>query len=60
VLVELRGDIGQKSSGYLIRTAYAAMFSLLEAATEGTLGSIDPALADTIPLRGEPIDDPHE
>jgi predicted deacylase len=60
VLVELRGDIGQKSSGYLIRTAYVAMFSLLEAASEGTLSGIDPALADTIPKRGPAIDDPHE
>jgi len=60
VLVELRGDIGQKSSGYLIRTAYVAMFSLLEAAAEGTLSSIDPAQADEIPLRGPAIDDPHE
>jgi predicted deacylase len=60
VLVELRGDIGQKSSGYLIRTAYVAMFSVLEAAAEGTLSSIDASLADTIPLRGEAIDDPHE
>jgi predicted deacylase len=60
VLVELRGDIGQKSSGYLIRTAYVAMFSVLDAATEGTLSSIDPALADTIPKRGEFIDNPHE
>jgi len=59
VLVEMRGDIGQKSSGYLIRTFYAAMFSLLEGATEGTLSSIDPVLADTIPLRGESIDNPH-
>jgi predicted deacylase len=61
VLVELRGDIGQKSAGYLIRTAYVAMFSLLDAAaTEGTLSSIDPALADTIPKRGAFIDNPHE
>jgi len=60
VLVELRGDIGQKSSGYLIRTAYVAMFSVLEAATEGMLPGIDPALADTIPLRGDEIEGPHE
>ena len=60
VLVELRGDIGQKSSGNLIRTAYVVMFSLLEAAAEGTLSGIDPARADTIPMRGPAIDDPHE
>lgn len=60
VLVEMRGDIGQKSSGYLMRTFYAAMGSVLEAASEGTLAGIDPALADTIPLRGPGIDDPHD
>jgi hypothetical protein len=60
VLVEMRGDIGQKSSGYLMRTFYAAMGSVLEAATEGTLAGIDPALADTIPLRGPEIDDPND
>jgi hypothetical protein len=36
------------------------MFSVLEAAAEGTLASIDPARADGIPLRGPAIDDPHE
>jgi hypothetical protein len=37
------------------------MFSpLLEAAAEGALSGIDPALADTIPKRGPAIDDPHE
>jgi hypothetical protein len=37
------------------------MFSLLDAAaTDGRLSSIDPALADTIPKRGEFIDNPHE
>jgi Zinc carboxypeptidase len=58
VLLEFRGDIGQKSSGYLIRSAYAAMAAVLEAAAEGTLGSINPALADTIPPRGAFITDP--
>ncbi|HEX2771775.1 MAG TPA: M14 family zinc carboxypeptidase [Micromonosporaceae bacterium] len=60
VLVEFRGDIGQKSAGKLIRTAYVIMASLLEAAAEGTLDDADPARADLIPLRGPAVDDPHE
>lgn len=60
VLVELRGDIGQKSSGMLIRTAYTIMGVLAEAIAEGTVQQQDPARADTIPLRGDPVDNPHE
>lgn len=60
VLVELRGDIGQKSAGMLVRTAYATMGAMLESIAEGTVFTLDPARADTIPLRGEPVDNPHE
>jgi predicted deacylase len=60
VLVEMRGDIGQKSAGKLIRTAYVVMASLLEAAAEGTLDDADPARADQIPLRGEDVNNTHE
>ena len=60
VLVELRGDIGQKSAGKLIRTAYVIMAVLLEAAAEGTLDDADPARADLIPLRGPSVDNPHD
>ncbi|GII54808.1 hypothetical protein Pth03_31970 [Planotetraspora thailandica] len=56
LLIELRGDLGQKSSGYLIRTAYASMAALLQAAADGSLATADPAVADAIPARGEPID----
>ncbi|WP_344882706.1 M14 family zinc carboxypeptidase [Nonomuraea antimicrobica] len=56
LLVELRGDLGQKSAGYLIRTAYASMSALLQAVADGSLATVDPALADTIPERGEPVD----
>jgi hypothetical protein len=56
LLIELRGDIGQKSGGYLIRTAYASMAALLEAAADGSLATADPAVADAIPDRGESID----
>ncbi|HET8661738.1 MAG TPA: M14 family zinc carboxypeptidase [Micromonosporaceae bacterium] len=60
VLVEFRGDIGQKSAGMLIRTAYVIMASLLEAAAEGTLDDADPARADLIPLRGEFVGNPDD
>ncbi|HZO63522.1 MAG TPA: M14 family zinc carboxypeptidase [Kribbellaceae bacterium] len=60
VLVELRGDIGQKSSGMLVRTAYITMAALAEAVAEGTVTTQDPARADAIPLRGESVDNPHE
>ncbi|WP_051271270.1 M14 family zinc carboxypeptidase [Shimazuella kribbensis] len=60
VLVEFRGDIGQKSSGMLIRTAYAAMAGILEEVAEGTLKNYNPADADKIPLRGEGINNSEE
>lgn len=60
VLVEMRGGIGQKSSGQLMRLAYTVMAALLEAAAEGTVSTMDPARADQIPLRGESIDNPHD
>lgn len=59
VLVELRGGIGQKSSGMLIRTAYASMFAILESYAEGTLTQIDPGTAEEIPERGDFVTDPH-
>jgi hypothetical protein len=60
VLVELRGGIGQKSAGMLVRTAYAVMGALLEGAAEGTIAAEDPARADLIPLRGPGVSNPHE
>ena len=60
VLVEMRGDIGQKSAGMLIRTAYTIMAAVAESIAEGTVYSQDPARADDIPLRGDFVDNPHE
>lgn len=60
VLVELRGGIGQKSSGKLIRTAYASMFAVLESYAEGSLTQNDPSRAEEdIPLRGDRVSNPH-
>jgi len=60
VLVEFRGDIGQKSAGMLVRTAYTIMGAVAESVAEGTVYLQDPARASLIPLRGESVDDPHE
>ena len=60
VLVELRGDIGQKSAGMLIRTDFTIMAAVAEAIAEGTVYTQDPARADLIPLRGDFVDNPHE
>ena len=60
MLVEFRGGIGQKSSGYLIRTAYATMAAVIDAAATGSLYDANPADADTIPLRGESVGNDEE
>ena len=60
VLVEFRGDIGQKSAGMLTRTAFTIMGAVAESIAEGTVYSQDPARADAIPRRGPSVDDPHE
>jgi hypothetical protein len=44
----------------LVRTAYATMAALLESIAEGTVFTLDPARADTIALRGDFVDNPHE
>ena len=56
LLVELRGGIGQKSAGYLIRQAYLAMMAVAQAAADGTLADVDPSRADDIPPRGPSVD----
>jgi murein tripeptide amidase MpaA len=58
VLVEFRGGIGQKSSGYLIRQAYDGMYATLAAAADGSLWTIDPARGDDIPPRGSFLPNP--
>jgi predicted deacylase len=49
VLVEIRGDFGEKNSDRMLRTAYASMFGVLEAVAEGTLQYYNPADADHLP-----------
>ena len=50
--VELKGGIGQKQSGIIIKHAYEQMWSILEATADGALCGIDPIRSDEIPPRG--------
>ena len=52
ILVELKGGIGQKQSGMIIKHAYEQMRSILEATADESLYDIDPARSDEIPPRG--------
>lgn len=52
ILVELKGGIGQKQSGMIIKHAYEQMWSILEATADGSLYDIDPDRSDEIPPRG--------
>jgi hypothetical protein len=52
ILVELKGGIGQKQSGMIIKHAYEQMITILEATADGSLYDIDPARSDEIPPRG--------
>jgi hypothetical protein len=52
ILVELKGGIGQKQSGMIIKHAYKQMMTILEATANGSLYDIDPARSDEIPPRG--------
>jgi hypothetical protein len=53
ILVELKGGIGQKQSGMIIKHAYEQMRAILEATADGSLFDIAPEMADTIPERGD-------
>ncbi len=52
ILVELKGGIGQKQSGMIIKHAYEQMWTLLESTADRSLETIDPARSDEIPPRG--------
>ncbi|WP_136798590.1 MULTISPECIES: M14 family zinc carboxypeptidase [Desulfosediminicola] len=49
ILVELKGAIGQKQSGMIIKHASEQMWAILEATANESLFGIDPLLADEIP-----------
>lgn len=53
VLLELRGGIGQKSSGYIGRIGFEAVLAVLEGlADDPALAGVDPAVAEALPERG--------
>jgi hypothetical protein len=52
VLLELSAIDDEQSQ---IRAAYAAMLAVVQSAADGSLRRVDPARADAIPLRGEPL-----
>lgn len=58
VLIEMRGGIGQKSSGYLTNTFVEAMLALINATGDGSLYEADPAVAEGIQKTGPPYRKP--
>jgi predicted deacylase len=62
VLIEMRGDIGQKSNGYLGKTAYHASASVIDALADGSLYDADIGVAEALqPAAGSAsLEDKHE
>jgi predicted deacylase len=50
VLLEMRGGIGQKSAGYIAKTAYHATASIIDALADRSLYQADIGVADALPL----------
>ena len=48
----MRGDIGQKSNGYIAKTAYVASASVVEALADGSLYTTSTARAESLKERG--------
>ena len=58
VLIEMRGDIGQKSNGYIAKTAYVASASVVDALADGSLYDTSTARAEALKERGPLVDGP--
>jgi predicted deacylase len=58
VLFELRGDIGQKSAGYIAKTAETTGFALLQSVADGSWLSTDLAPVENLPERGASVEAP--
>ena len=59
VLIEMRGDIGQKSRGYIAKTAYVASASVIDALAAGRLFRTSTARADALKPRSlDDVDPP--
>ena len=57
VLIEMRGDIGQKSNGYIAKTAYVASASVIDALADGSLYRTSTARAEALKERGPSVGD---
>ena len=57
VLIEMRGDIGAKSNGYIAKTAYVASASVVEALADGSLYRTSTARAEALKERGPLVGD---
>jgi predicted deacylase len=60
VLIEMRGDIGQKSNGYIAKTAYVASASVIDALADGSLYRTSTARAEALKERGPGVDGPSD
>lgn len=60
VLFEMRGDMGQKSAGYIAKTAETTGIELLRAVADGSWLTTDLAPVHNIRERGDSVDNPHE
>ena len=58
VLIEMRGDIGQKANGYIAKTAYVAAASVVQALADGTLSQADVGAAEALQLTPSETDCP--
>jgi predicted deacylase len=58
VLFELRGGIGQKSAGYISRTASVTGYELLESVADGSWETADLSVIENIRERGDFVGDP--
>ena len=54
----MRGDIGQKSNGYIAKTAYVAAASVVEALADGSLSQADVSVAEALQLTPSETDCP--
>ncbi|MFK5644898.1 M14 family zinc carboxypeptidase [Ornithinimicrobium sp. LYQ121] len=58
VLFELRGGIGQKSAGYISKTASVTGYELLESVADGSWETADLSVIENIRERGDFVGDP--
>lgn len=58
VLFEMRGSIGQRSSGYIARTAMLSGYELLKAVADGSWETADLSVVEELPDRGDYVPNP--